>query len=287
MPEQGIRHIGNAPQQANGNEIDGWIPKVSLTDSDGNAINSLNGALDVHDSHVHRVPVNEYFHEHTGTITNISIAVTAGDTSITVEDATGFAIGDTIQIQNGVIETTLPTITNIVGNVFTLDRPLDNSFDIGDQVEIVRTSLNVTGALESPISFKVIPSSTQVWHIQSFIIAMTHGTAGDDSAFGDIANGLTNGVILRAYNATEDRFVTLTNWKKNKDIRLDAFNLVYSDKAGPSTHGTAADGAFLDRTGAVARVDGTAGDYIELLVQDNLSALATFEVKAQGHIEGL
>jgi hypothetical protein len=116
---------------------------------------------------------------------------------------------------------------------------------------------------------------------------MTHSSGGDDSKLGNITGGVTNGVILRGYSGALGQYRTLTNWKQNKDIRLDAFNLTYSDKAGVGVHGTSADGAFLSRTGAVARVDGTAGDYIEILIQDDLSTLISFEVKAQGHIEDL
>lgn len=266
------------------------LRKIYLHDGEGNPIHSLNGALDIHDADVHNVIVNEFFHYHTGTTTTLATDSAAGDTSLDVVDTSAFSVGDKVQVQNGVIETTHPTITAINGtlHILTLDRPLDNAFSAGDTVEKVITDLSTTaGTLSAPISYKVVPDTNQVWHVQSFIISMTHSTAGDDSRLGNIAGGVTNGVVLRGYNATTGTFKTLTNWKQNKDIRLDAFGLEYSDKAAPGAYGTAADGALKSRTGAVARVDGSAGDYIEILVQDDLTTLASFEVKAQGHIEGL
>ena len=41
-----------------------------------------------------------------------------------------------------------------------------------------------------------------------------------------------------------------------------------------------------DDAGSIVYVDGARGDYLELLIQDNLSALSSFRVKVQGHIEG-
>ena len=41
--------------------------------------------------------------------------------------------------------------------------------------------------------------------------------AVDLSKFGDIAGGLTNGLVFRGYNATANQYRTLSNWKKNGD----------------------------------------------------------------------
>lgn len=247
-------------------------------------IHSLKNSLDIHDADVHDIPVNEYFHRHTGVGTTLTVANVAGATSITVADVTGFNVGDFFQIENGVIETTFPQITAIVGNVFTLDRPLDNAFSIGDTVEVVSFNMNVIGSLASPIAFRLIPDQNQLWHIVRFLLGMIHDSAADDSKFGNVT-ALTNGCVLRAYNATADQHRTFTLWKSNSDIKMDMFDLDYTDKAGPGVFGTNGRGSVKIATGAVPKLNGVAGDYMELLVQDDLSGLARFSLKGQGHIE--
>ena len=39
------------------------------------------------------------------------------------------------------------------------------------------------------------------------------------------------------------------------------------------------------QSGAIVRLDGSAGETLQILIQDNLTALLTFKIKAQGHIE--
>ena len=249
-------------------------------------IESLKGALNFHDADVHDVPVNEFFHRHTGIDTTLAVANVAGATSITVVNATGFNVRDFFQIENGVIETTFPQVTAIVGNVFTLDRPLDNAFSIGDNIEAVSFNMNVVGSLASPVAFRLIPDQDQLWHIVRFLLGMIHSSAADDSLFGNLP-ALTNGCVLRAYNATADQYRTFTLWKSNGDIKMDMFDLVYTDKAGPGVFGTNGRGSVKLATGAVPKLSGIAGDYMELLVQDDLSGLTKFNLKGQGHIEGL
>ena len=262
---------------------------VRLQDGYGNPISSLDGAIDVHDADVHKVPVNELFHRHTGVNTTLAVDASAGDTSIVVVDGSAFTNGNPFQIESATnIEVTFPTIISGGGtNTFILDRPLDNSFSIGDTVEEVATNMAVAGSISSPVSFKLIPDTEQTWHIVRFLLAMVHSTSGDDSRFGDIAGGLTNGCVLRGYNAEAGLYRTFTNWKSNFDIKMDMFNLPNTDKAGAGNFGTNGRGSIRDGTGASPRLVGANDDYLELLVQDDLTGLIKFNLKGQGHIEGL
>jgi len=258
----------------------------NVNDGSGNSIDSFRGAINIHDACVHHIPVNEYFHRHTGVETTLSVASSAGDTSITVVSATGFNEGDFIQIENGVIETTHPQITDITGTVFTLDRPLDYGFEIGDDVGAVTTNMAVAGTLANPIAFELRPDADQNWHLVRFLIGMAHAGVPDDGKFGGIA-GLTNGVVMRGYDAENDQYRTFTLWKTNGDIKMDMYDVDYSEKAPAGENGTSSRGSLKLGTGAVANLNGVNGDYLELLIQDDLTDLTTFRVKGQGHIEGI
>jgi len=245
-------------------------------------VDRVNG-LPVHLVEGYDTVVNELLHLHTGVSSTIAVATSSGDTSIEVADGSVFTIGSPIQISDGSIESTFPVITNIATNVLTLDRPLDFAFDIGDDVEEIHTDLSTTiGTLSAPISHKAIADvGTGIWHISRIMISMTHSTAADDAKFGNQL-ALANGVVLRA-NISGQNY-TFTNWKSNGDLKLDMYDVTYTDKAGPSLHGTSGRGSF-NRIGVVIRLDPANGDYLEALVQDDLTGLSSFFIKAQGHIE--
>lgn len=245
----------------------------------------LNGAVGIHDADAHHVPINELFHRHTGVETTLTVATVAGQsTSITVDDPAGFAIGDPLQIQNGLIEITFPTIIGIAGSVFSLDRPIDKTFDVGTDVKQVSTNMAVDGST-TPVSFKLVSDGEEAWHIQSFLLSMLHTTPQDDATFGGLP-ALTKGCVLRGYNGTADAFRTFTVWKTNSDIILDMGDITYHTKAPAGFYGTSGDGQIKNRTGAVPRINSSNGDYLELLIQDDLTQLnSTIYLKGQGHIE--
>lgn len=277
--------------------VDGKL-QAMMVGADGNALSTYYDAdtesyvLDMHPADVHDVPVNELFHRHTGVATTLAAPSLAEARSLTVVDDTGFVNGDIFQIEETIdgvttIENTFPTIISGVGtNTFVLDRPLDNGFGTTATVEVVSTNMAVNGAI-TPVSFKMIPDTPQKWHVVRFLLGMVHTSAADDSRFGDIVDGLTNGCILRGYNGAAGQFRTFTNWKTNSDIKMDMYNLDYTIKAGGGNFGSNGRGSIRDGTGAVPKLDSNVGSYLELLVQDDLTSLVSFYLKGQGHIEGL
>lgn len=262
---------------------------VSIVDATtGEAVGVYRGALNVHDADVHRQIVNEQFDQHQATTTTLSVAATAGSTSITVASATGFTVGSYIHLLNAagtVDENVHPKITVVVGNVLTLDRPLDNSYAIGDSV--ILTVVNIAasaGTLAAPQSYKMYPLPGHTWHITRILIEMTHTTAGDNGLFGDLPE-LTNGVVLRRYDGLTGSTSTFTIWRNNSDIVTDMFDVVYSARSGGGgAYGTNCRGTFTN-AGAIVYLNGDNGDYLEVLVQDDITGLTSFRIKAQGHYE--
>lgn len=231
----------------------------------------------------HHNVVNELFHLHTGVGSTIAVAVTAGDISIEVADDTAFNVTDVVQINNGQIETTFPIITAKPGsNILQLDRPLDFNYEIDDIIEVVHTNLKTTvGTLAAPIIHIAKPEPGKIWNIQRIILTMTHSTAADDSKFGNVAR-LTNGVVLRA--KINGQFGSFTNWKSNGDIIQDMYDVSYSDKAGPGLFGTSGRGSF-SRVGIGVKLNGDDDDFMDILIQDDLTGLTSFLLNAQGYVE--
>lgn len=278
-----LPHFGNAPIQSNGNHTDGYIPKFALTDGLGNAIESLDGAISIHDADVHHTPINEFFYRFTGVETTVAVISSAGATQLTVA-STANLLNQTVQIKNGDLEVTLPKVNAVNGNIITLDRPLDNAYSIGSTVKVVDYNIrNTIGSLAAPISYKIKPD-TGSWHIVTITIGLTHSTESDPSLFGNIA-ALTNGLVLRAYNGAAGKYRTFTNWKVNSSLGLDFGEVRFIDKKGGGDWGTFATGNIRNISGAVPNLSAENGDYLEVLVQDDLSGLILASLKVQGHIE--
>jgi len=261
------------------------LHRSRVSAGDGEAISSLNNALDIHDADVHSAIVNRYAFQNTATTTTLAVATVGDGTEyqITVASSVGFSVNDRIFIDTSIDEVTLPIIKAIAGNVITLDRRLDKAHAIGDSVTKVITNMaSQAGTLASPQSYKLAPMSGEVWHITRLLLSITHNTAGDLGLFGDLA-ALTNGVVLRVY--VSGQFGTLTNWKTSADIKDDMYDVDFDSRSsGGGTYGTSGRGTFKN-AGSIVRLDGTLGDYIEILVQDDITGLLSFQVKFQGHPE--
>ena len=272
---------------------------VNLHDGDVNPLSSVfdpntnTYVLNIHDADVHNGAVNRYVHQHSLTVnTTISTASAVNDHIINVANTAGFTIGDSLHINTGSVEFTHPEIIAIgagAPGTFTLDRRLDQSHDIGDDVtKAVINLASQVGSLATPQLYVAFPEPGEVWHVTNFTLAMGHNSAGDLGLFGNLS-ALTNGVVLRA--KVSGNYGTLTNWKTNGDINVDTGEVEFHLRSGGGgTHGTSANGAFKDRTGAVLRLDGNQGDQFELYVQDDLTTgapdISFWNMKVQGHLEG-
>ena len=285
MSKQGI-FVAVADSQEGGNPRivteDQPFP-TSLFDGNGKPINSLNGAIDVHMALVHSVIVNQSLYQDSGVITSLAVATVGGEYQITVDDSTGFAVGDRLHINTGLSEGTFSTILAIDGDIFTLDRRIDFVHDIGCSVEKVHVEMATNvGTLASPQVYHVQPPAGEVWHITRILFEMTHGSAGDLGKFGGISE-LDNGVLVRV--KIDDQYLTITNWKNNGDIKTDMFDVHFDTRSGGGgSYGTTGRGTFT-KTGAVPELNGDNEDRLEIWVQDDISDLESFKMKAQGHTE--
>jgi len=274
------------------------IRNVNLHDGNGNPINAYFNqatgkyALDIHDADVHNQIINRLAGQFTATSTTVATATTGDGTEYTLDiaDATGFANNDYIHINTTSEESTFPQIISAspalptTGPVtLTLDRRLDNAHSVGDTVtKVIIDMASQTATMASPQEYFIGPPVGEVWHITRLLFSMTHGSAGDLSLFGDIT-ALTNGVLLRA--RIDSNYGTFTNWKTNADIKDDMYDVGFDDRAGGGgRYSTSGRGTFRN-AGAIVRLDGDTNDRIEIYIQDDITALDSFTMKFQGHLE--
>lgn len=104
------------------------VPKVIISDSSGNLINSLGNALNVHTADVHNIIINRHFINYDAATENPSVAINAGDFLIEVNSTTGFSVGDNIVIKDAnenIREHPFVITAVVVDTSITVDRPID------------------------------------------------------------------------------------------------------------------------------------------------------------------
>jgi len=256
---------------------------ISDLTGDVEGITSYRGALNVNSAWVHRKIVNETFYKLNGLSTTLAVQANAGDTQLQVVDGSGFSTGDELKIcQSDTQEIGLLTITNVAGNILTLDRTLANTYTVGLNVCKVDSNMAVNGSLANPLTFKIKPPTGTKWQITRFLISITDGSAMDDGLFGGIPE-LSNGVVLKAITEA-GRTVVFGNWKNNGDIKLDMYDVEYSDKAPAGENGLRGRWTFT-KAEVVAEINGDDPlQEMEVVIQDDLTDLTSFRIKAQGRV---
>lgn len=263
---------------------------IALFDGEGNPISSFRGAIDIHDSDVHSAAINHYLWRDLATYT-LAADVAAQSTQVTFTSVVGIVAGSDFHFNDtatGAHDHTFATVTAIAGNDVTFNRPLDESYLAASTVVTrISRNMNVTGSLAAPIKFRVRPTVGQIWHGLSLSFAMTDQTAMDDATFGGLP-ALTNGVAVRFYDITAGRYNTYSFWRKNSDFFLDCFGPEYTTKAPSGFYGYRGKLFVKESYGAIVKLYNTAEQVTELevLIQDDLSGLDSFEMTLHAHIEG-
>lgn len=240
-------------------------------------------SLNIHDADFHEILISEFFHQHTEDTQNLTVTAPTGTTTIAVADATTFDVGEYIEIIEGATEEgVFPLITAKTANTLTLDKPIDNSYTTSATAEVIYTDMaDIAGSLATAQRYIIDVPSDEVWHIKRFMISCTDGSAPDYSNFCGIS-ALANGVMLGVSNGAT---TTLSIWKKQADLVNDMYDVSSQAKTGGGEWGLG--GRWTPgRVEVALKLDGSANEKLIILIQDDLTAITEFKVKAQGHVEG-
>ena len=173
-------------------------------------------------------------------------------------------------------------VLSVATNTLTLDRPVSFAFPLTSLVFEVSTNMNVDGSVTvQAFGVSTGVSTTDALEITGIRLAITDNAAMDDSTFGGIP-ALTRGIVLRKVAADGSQFI-YWNAKSNSELSLFIDNIKYSDKAPAGLYGVSFEWNIRDTNGSIIRL--SAGDRLELLVQDNLTALASFKMMVYGHFK--
>jgi hypothetical protein len=110
----------------------------------------------------------------TGTATNLSLAATTGQNQIVVTSTLGFAVGDTILVDDGDSPFQSAKISAIVANTLTLSNNLLNDYSLGSTV-VKQAAVNLSAG--TSIASELIPATTSTAIVQGDHLSLYAGTA--------------------------------------------------------------------------------------------------------------
>jgi hypothetical protein len=228
--------------------------------------------------------LNLFFIRELGASSTLTVPSVVDSRTINLTSVTGFVDGNYLGIFAGIGRFYFGTQLGApAGNVLTLDTPLDTAFPAGAVVLNFTREMAVDGS-GTPQVFQIGPIGADLdirMDVTKIVVSMVDNLEPDDSKFG--GNGaLTRGCVLRKRNGEYDNEA---NWKRNRDIGVYSGSApVYTPKAGGGAFGAYFEIEFAGQSnrGVTRRLE--SGDRLEMLIQDDLTDLTSFQMMAQGHV---
>jgi len=271
-----IASIAIAASQTNVVDLRDWV-KVQIV----SPIES-NGAVPVNIQDQHSRALDLPFIKANAPPTTLSTDAITGEYTITVTSTTGFVDDSVIILASGENFYVGRQLGAVVGNVVTLDTPLDFNYTSGSIAFAANYHMNVDGSTTPQIFQigsigKAVDMELDITRIMGYF---QDGTVMDDSKFGGIP-ALTNGVVLRRNNGVMTNF---WNAKSNGELSLMTYDFAYSDKAPAGSYGARFRNTYAGqgKHGVTIRLE--PGDTLEVIIHDDLTDLEDFIMMAQGHV---
>lgn len=209
-----------------------------------------------------------------------------GEYTLNLVDSTGFAINSLIKVEeevNGVPTTFYAEVLTNITNVLTLDRPIDKLFTTNALINRENFNLNVDGSTTA-VAFKYINQFDKPINLTRMLINMVCATGPPFDGFGDIAApGLLRGIELRKKNA-DGTYTNYFNAKTNNRLQLLMYDFSFFDPSFPQAINGLSGRFTFEKLGSPIVL--MQGEELQLLVQDNLTTITSFEAVVEGNREG-
>lgn len=209
-----------------------------------------------------------------------------GGYTLTLTDSTGFVANSLIKVEeeiDGVPTTFYAEVLTNLANVLTLDRPVDRAFTTSAFINRENYLLDVDGSA-TPIEFVYKNSFDKPINITRMLFNMVTTNPALFNSFGDIASpGLTRGIELRKKNA-DGTYTNYFNAKTNNRLQLLMFDVSFFDGGNPqAVNGLSGRLTFEKLSSPIILKK---NEELQLVVQDNLTTLLSFEAVIEGNREG-
>jgi hypothetical protein len=226
-----------------------------------------------------------HFAQDVGSPTTLTIDTVAGNYSISCTTGHGLVAGDNFRMYDPTIQHGhTAQVTSIAGaNTVNMDRAVQFAFTAANTIVQEQTyDMNVNGAITRQTFSLGSPLTAELDTVRLMFQMTTTGTV-DWDGFGDIA-ALTRGLN---FVQTVDGDGDYNHWnvKTTSDFALLMYDLFLYDP----THPTAVNGlagrltyGSSGKHGVTLRVN--QNEELQMVVQDDLTGILSFQVMAQGHL---
>lgn len=172
-------------------------------------------------------------------------------------------------------------VISVSTDAITLDAPIGMDIPIlGTEIKRGVTNLAVNGSATPVIFYCRIGQDADPVDIDIFHMFMTDNAEGDDSKYGGITGGLTNGVLVRYENEHD---INYGLFKTNADMILHGAVQSYLQKAGGGTYSMDFRFNIRETYGVVVRLFKSQG-FMKIIVRDDLTSLESHYVVVMGQI---
>jgi hypothetical protein len=258
-------------------EVDGSLPITIKSPLESN------GAVPVNIQDQHTRAFDLYFQQDVGSSTTLLSDGAIGDYSIECATGHGLAATDRLILRDAVSQSGYTgEVVSIVGdNTVNLDRSLDRVFLAASTVvQEVTNKMNVDGSGTRQI-FTVGSPLIATLDITRLLFQMTTTGVPAFDEFGDLT-ALTRGVTMRVANGFP---YNLWNVKSNAELANHMYDItVYESSLPFANNGLAGRMTYAgpEKHGVTIRLG--PGEFLECIIQDDLSDLLSFKIIACGHI---
>jgi hypothetical protein len=238
-------------------------------------------AVNVHDQTSRSL---DFFFGRLDDLTTLSAQADPEDTTITLTSTTGFVDGTVVGIFSADDDSITYLGTQVgapAGSVITLDTPIDQEMQINSAVAGTTTNMAVDGSSATQ-TFQIGPvgaGSVDIVDVTRIMGHILDSTVMDDGKFGGIT-ALTNGVVLRHNNSV---IHNIWNVKTNADLALLCYDFRYADNAPGGQYACNFRNTYGGQGAHGVVLELQPGDFLEILIQDDLTGLDDFKMMAQGH----
>lgn len=212
------------------------------------------------------------------------LAVDTDPTSrfFTAASGHGIVVDNTIELANAE-NFTQSRVIGVVGDVIEIDDIIGDVYTTGNNFNRSTSDMRVDGST-TPVVFSLKPDPGQAGDINGIRFSIQSANSMDFSTFGS-APTLRVGCLFRV-KRPNGAFINIFNFKSNGAFANRAFEHYFQTKVGGGLHSFIAKAEFngQDNHGVVVRLDGDLGEELQIVVQDDLSALnqALIIASAQG-----
>lgn len=243
-----------------------------------------NGGMAVNIQDQHTKAFDVFFSQTISSTPTLALDAVINDYLIVCSVGHGILAGEQLVISDSVSNRVfIGDVLGVSVNNISLDTPLNFSFPTAT-TSIVRSTkeMDVDGSVTRQ-TFAVYPPVDIDIDITRIMFKLISNDLPEMDMFGDIAGGLTRGVVLRSVNGEN---INYWNVKTNGEL----VNLMYDVKEFEAAkHGVNGLGGRLtyagpSKHGVTIRLG--QGETLEAIIQDDLTSLVSFRMIACGHLVG-